>query len=469
MAGKITRCIDFAQATAHNHAMGIRNNMALSKRLACLAAVTQCLFACSALPTLPGFSKQTPEQSRRLAIAKAETGRLKKVDAVVKLDNQKLAREIRRVIMARAKAVAGFDLEDIKVNFGRQAVELQAALSVSDKTGNRVAATAAGDIVFDYSGDHLEWIPHFQQLNIQADEFTWEDTAYAGPQPALQADLLAQLNSGLFEPLVLHDRNVIPLRAVPLGTLEVGVALPGLGNAEARQSKRLNGVFIVKSSAVLIEKRATTVALDLDFIPDFSNCPADVRVSRAGFTREIKNHEPVGLVHHVKSADDVHFFYSEISGAKRPLTIIHYWFEDGEPLAVEELPVGPSKRWRTWSSKVTGHPGAHRWEVLVVEKESGCILHTQSITKLAAQGAAPAALERNQVTTFDELREIFHAKLAGYTIQEQKPGIALIEVDRSFLEGALSTSLADQQLEVDIDTGKLDPIISTASLQPFDS
>jgi hypothetical protein len=105
----------------------------------------------------------------------------------------------------------------------------------------------------------------------------------------------------------------------------------------------------------------------------------------------------------------------------------------------------------------------------VVEKESGCILHTQSITKLAAKGAAPAALERNQVTTFDELRDIFHAKLSGYTIQEQKPGIALIEVDRSFLEGALSTSLEDQQLEVDIDTGKLDPIISTASLQPFDS
>lgn len=469
MAGKITRCIDFGQATAHNHAMGIRNNMALWKRLTCLAALTQCLFACSALPPLPSFNKPPPEQSRRLAIAQAETERLKKVDAVVKLDNQKLSREIRREIMARAKAVAGFDMKDIQVSFGQQVVELQAALSISDKAGNSVPATAAGDIVFDYSGDHLEWIPHFQQLNIQADEFTWENATYGSPQPALQADLLARLNNGLFEPLVLHDLNVIPLRAVPLGTLEVGVALPGLGNAEARQSKKLNGVFIVKSSAVLIEKRATTVALDLGFIPDFSNCPADVRVSRAGFTRQIKNHEPVGLVHHVKSADDVHFFYTEISGAKRPLTIIHYWFEDGEPLAVEELPVGSSKRWRTWSSKVAGHPGAHRWEVLVVEKESGCILHTQSITKLAAKGAAPSADEKNPATTFDELRKIFNARLAGYTIQKQKPGIALIEVDRSFLERALATSLADQQMEVEIDTEKLNPIISTASLQPFDS
>jgi len=469
MAIKMTRTIDFEEATAHNRMMpGIHLMITPWKRLLCLAAVTQLLFACSVLPPVPDFSKLTPEQARRAASAQADIENLEKTDALIRLDNGKLAKEMTRVIRERARAAGGYAVDDLNVTFGRQTIGLDATLTVSDAAGNDVQAKAKGDVLLDYSGNHLEWIPHFGQLQIQPDEFTFDQTAYSGPQPALQARLLERLNTEVSESLILHDRNVIPLVAVPLGTLEVGIALPGLGNAVARQSKKLNGVFIVKGSAMLIDRRTTTIALDLEFIPDFSVCPADVTVSRAGFTREIKNHEPVGLAHHADSTEDVHYYYTEISGAKRPLTIIHYWFEDGEPLAVEELPVGPSKRWRTWSSKAPGRPGARHWEVLVVEKETGCILHTQALTRLAATGAGSAPDDGKQVHSFGDLRDLFTARLDGFSIRDRKPDIALVEIDRSFLQGALSTSLGDQQLEVDIDTSKLNPIVSTASLQPFD-
>ena len=75
---------------------------------------------------------------------------------------------------------------------------------------------------------------------------------------------------------------------------------------------------------------------------------------------------------------EVHFF-TEISEATRSLEVVHYWYADGKPFALEELPVEPSYRWRTWSSKSIDAGIASNWEVIVVEKHTGCILLSQAI------------------------------------------------------------------------------------------
>ena len=172
----------------------------------------------------------------------------------------------------------------------------------------------------------------------------------------------------------------------PLGRIEVGAALHGFAHSAASEIQSLNGVFIVVGSAMLIEPSVTSIALELEFNPNFSYCPADVTVSRAGFTSNIDKREPAGFVRSLTDAEDIRYFYTEVSGAKRPLTVIHYWFADGQPLVVEELPVETSERWRTWSSRSSTRTGASRWEVLVVEKESGCIFHSQSIRTLGTEG-----------------------------------------------------------------------------------
>ncbi len=412
--------------------------------------------------------KLTPVQSERVASTELDLQKLQQVDTLIRLDNHKLAEEISRHITQQASETP-YHFDRLKVVFAKQFIKLEATLSISDTIGNSIVATATGDVLLDFSGNHLEWFPRFDQLQIQSKNFTFENNVFSAPTTALQDRILGQLNEAVFAVLLLHDKNAIALTAVPLGTLEVGLVLSGFGNLESRQSETLKGIFIVKNSATLIERRTTTIALSLEFIPDLSNCPADVSVSRAGFTQNIKNREPIGLVHRIRKPDEVRYYYSEIAGAKRPLTVIHYWFEDGKPLAVKELHVGPSKHWRTWSAKVPGHAGARRWEVLVVEKESGCILHTQSLRQHTTSDALPNADKEPGVQSFSLLREAFIAKLQGYSILVEKPDIALLEVDREFFEKALSTSLHDLQLDVQIDTDKLTEISPSASLQPFDT
>ncbi len=438
-------------------------------RLIFLAVASQLIYSCATIQPDGLAASQASLQKQRTASAGLALSGLAEIDALVKLDNQRLARQIVARLKAQALSTGDFYFRQLKVSFGQQFIALRSTVDIADNTGNVIAASVVGDILLDYTGKRLEWFPFFNRLQINAANFTFEGKSYAEASPELTRLVLQRLNTGITTALVLQDNNTIPLDAVPLAKIEVGASLPGLGNASASHSQALNGVFVVAGSAVLIEADTTTIALDMNFIPDLSTCPADIEVSRAVFARDIKSREPVGLARNMTSPENLRYFYSEISGAKRPMTIIHYWFADGQPIAVEELAVGPSERWRTWSSIGRTITGASHWEVLVVEKESGCILYSQTVRTLVAKGADSQTDKAFTNQTFAALRSEFNARTANFSIGDEDPQIALIEIRRSFLQGVFKASMADLHIEAEFDQSALAQLQFAAQMLPFET
>jgi hypothetical protein len=315
-----------------------------------LAVITQFVFGCTVLQPTGSVNDAASPQSERVAIAELALRELDEVDTLVKLDNHMLAEQIAGGLEAQAALSGSFYFRKLKVHFNKQFIALESVLEISDNTGNVISASVYGDISLDFSGNHLEWFPRFNQLQISSSDFSFEQETYAEPIPELNHQLLQRLNAEVADALVLQDNTAIPLNAVPLGKIEVGASLPGFAHSAAREMQLLNGVFMVTGSAMLIEPSVTSIALDLEFNPNLSYCPAEVTVSRAGFTSSINNREPKGLARNMNDAEGIRYFFTEISGAKRPLTIIHYWFagERGHRKATRllEPPAGKFWWWR---------------------------------------------------------------------------------------------------------------------------
>lgn len=439
-------------------------------RLVCLALATQLLFGCAAtLPSFPSTTHKTSLQKQRIASAELALLELEEVDAVIKLNNQPLKRQIVIGLKAQAAATDEFFFRKLKISFGQQLINLQSTVEITDNTGAVISASVKGDILLDYSDNQLVWYPIFSQLNINSTNFSFQNGSYAEAIPELNESVLQSLNDKIASALLQQGNNVIPLNAIPLAEIEVGTSLPGFGNATAGQSHQLNGMFVVAGSAVLINGNVTTIALDMNFKADLSTCPADIVVSRAVFARKITSREPVDAATSMADPENLQYFYSEISGAKRPMTIIHYWFADGQPLAVKELAVGPSERWRTWSK--AGHPEtrATHWKVLVVEKETGCILHSQTARSLAAHTDTAGAETSSSKPTFQTLQRVFKARTGSFSISKNKPKIALIEIRRTFLQEVISASLEDLRIEAEFDQDALSQLEFTAEMLPFDT
>lgn len=441
-------------------------------RLFCLVIAMQLMTGCKVLTVLQQSEPVTDQasiQNQRAANAELALLELEEIDTLIRLDNRWLMDQIIARIKAQAAASGQYDFRRLKLNFGRQTIDMDAIVDINDDQGNVISASVSGDILLDFSGSRLEWIPRFSQLRISSSDFTFEDGIYAEPIPELRQYVLQNFNTDIAGGLVEHNNNTIPLNAVPLGEIQVGASLPGFNELPARHTQPLRGVFMVAHSAMLIDSSITTIALDMTFIPDLSTCPADVTVSRAAFIRDINNREPVGIARNMNNATDIQYFYSEISGAKRPLIIIHYWFADGLPVALEELAVGPSERWRTWSAKGSAHNDARHWEVLVVEKESGCILHSKSIRTIEPETIITRVDQAQARQTFTALQDEFNRRTADFSIFEDKPGIVLIEVRRPFLRDVLQASLDELNMDADFDNTTLLALQFSASLQPFET
>ncbi len=408
-------------------------------------------------------------QNQRAANAEISLQQLQDIDTLIKLDNHWLAAQMEAALVEQADSSEKFHFRKFKLKFGRQFIAMDALLDISDDDGNVISASVSGEILLVFSGAQLEWLPSFTQLQINSKDFTFDDGSYAEPIPELSRATLQSLQSNIAETLMEQHKNSILINAVPLGEIQVGASLPGFADAPARHTQSLKGVFIVAGSVMLIDSTNTTIALDMTFIPDLSTCPADVTVSRAEFASDINSREPVGIAGNMNNAADVRYFYSEISGAKRPLTIIHYWFADGLPLAVTELAVGPSERWRTWSGKDSEYSDARHLEVLVVEKDSGCILHSESIRTRGADTAIIRADQSQPGKTFEALQDEFNIRIAGFSISEEVPDIALIEIRRPFIVEVLQASLADLNVDADFDNTSLSTLQHSGRLLPFDT
>jgi len=437
------------------------------KRLIYFFAVLQLMAGCSVIPTIAPDGEQASLQLQRTAIAQNELEALEQIDTLLKINNRWLSDWIKQKLLEQAVLSEQHTIRRLRLDFGRQAILLDVQLDIHDGQGNTISATLEGEILLDYSGAQLEWIPLIYQFDINSTDFEFADGVYAEPSPELIQQTSQEFDATVTQALLAQGNNHIPLEAIPLGEVSVGAALPNFTDNLATRTRQLRGQFMVSGSASLVESAVTTLALDMTFVPDLSTCPADVTVSRAGFTHDIKSREPVGIAHSLSEGDEIDFFYSEISGARQPLTIIHYWFADGLPIVAEELPVGESYRWRTWSDRGSDGADASRWEVLVVEKESGCILHSQTIRAPETELDLAPAQASDARRAFVDLRETFTARTSGFTITSDKPGIALIEITRPFLGEVLRASLSDLSLDASFDEPSMKTLQFGTSLQPF--
>jgi len=280
--------------------------------------------------------------------------------------------------------------------------------------------------------------------------------------------LLRRVNREIADAVIVLGRNVVAINPLPLGQIEVGAALTNFSDVAATSTHTLGGVFTVAGSTILIEPSVTSIAVGLGFIPNISDCPADLEVTRSTFAREIRDREPHGIVRLLDENVSASHFFTEITGATRSTAVVHYWFADGRPVQLEELAVEPSYRWRTWSS-MTIDPGmARNWEVIVVEKETGCILHSLAILADPDAKSAPEDVAIEPVS-YADFRSEFEQRVAGFSILDDRPDVALIEVPRAFLRDALHASLKDIQILVDFDSGTLPVEKLTGNLQPFNA
>lgn len=427
------------------------------------------LVNCSLVSTQAPVTRVASLQNQRAANAGLAVLALENIDALIRLDNDWLAQQFAAVLKAESALGGIYSFDKIKTEFNNQYISLSTIVDIKDKKGNTITASLSGDIILNYSGNGLEWRPRFDQLQISSKKFTFSDSSYEQADAELTRTTLQNLNAGFAQAVWNNNSNAIPLDPVPLGTVTVGASLPGFAESGVETTQSLRGVFMIAGSAVLIDASVTSIALDLAFIPDLSTCPADVTVSRTAFARTIESREPVDIAGDINNAADVGYFYSVIAGAKRPLTIIHYWFADGLPMVVEELEVGPSERWRTWSSKGATNNDASQWEVLVVEKESGCILASKSIHTVESDTPVTMVNRDQARQTFRELQDAFSSRASSFSIINDKPGIALIEVRRPFLRDVLQASLADLSIDAEFAGSDLPALSVSAQIEPFET
>lgn len=435
-------------------------------KCAIVIAATQLSGACTAVKQLLPFMESPVATSESAVTAMAALSELDEIDAYIKLDNELLTTQVESVLEGQVSMSPLFSFDRLRVRSAQQVIALDVALRVLNGQNEPLDAVAEGDVILSFSGSQLIWLPHFSQLTINSTEFTFDGASYDQATPELEGRLLDQFNKEIADAVIVLGKNAIFLTPLPLGTIEVGAALADFAGVSASGSHELGGVFTVAGSAIMIEPSVTSIALDLEFIPNISACPADLFVSRSAFASEVRDREPVSVTRFLGEGEVESHFFTEISGATRSTAVIHYWFADGVPVWLEELPVEPSYRWRTWSSNRIEPKLARHWEVIVVEKETGCILHSQAIR--VEPTAGPEQTEDSPPpVTWEQFHEAFEARVTGFSILGQKPDIALIEVRRPFLVEALHTSLKDIRIEVNFNADHLPPRTIEGVLQPF--
>ena len=437
-------------------------------RLIYISFLMSVLSACGLLQPAGTITDKASIQNQRAASAELALSQLQEIDTLIRLDNDWLGGQIESAFISQAAESNSFSFQKIELDFGRQVVELEARVEISDLKGNVILASVVGEVLLDYTSSHLEWLPNIKEFRITSKDFVFDDGSYLEAIPELNLSNLNGFKSEVLEALLQQGNNTIAINAVPMGEVQVGASLPGFASKPARHTQALRGIFMVTGSTMLIESSTTTIALDLSFIPDLSTCPADVTVSRGEFSSAIEEREPVGIANNLSNATDIRYFFSEISGAKQPLTIIHYWFGDGLPMAVQELAVGESEHWRTWSSRGTENAAANRLEVLLVEKESGCILFSKTIRSLAPESTLTRVDQNQASQTFSSLSNDFKLKIAGFSIAEESPEFALIEVRRSFLGNVLQAAMADLSIDAEFDHTSFADLQFSSKLQAFD-
>ena len=384
------------------------------------------LAACAGQRPLPP-SQAPPDQSQL-----PETGARPwiETDAVVVIDNQILADHLRSAL-TRLDPIEGLQIRSIDLIFSGQAIGMALAAGHTSGGGESRDVVLEGEIDLSFNGAGLTWFPVVHRL-----------TPVVGDTGVDESDLARRVNSELARQIVLERSNRLGLGLSPPKSLTLSAGLPGLGNVTASQRFVLPGAFTVAASRMAIGPQSTSIALDLEFVEGISPCAPDVSISRSALAREIVNREPRGIEPRIDAGAAEWHYFTEVSGARRNLTLVHYWFADGRAIGITELPVEPSARWRTWSSLPVSPAIADHIEVFAADRDTGCILDVGQIKTAPAGGGRAEARE-----SFEEISRSFPS--AG-----GRPQPATAELSRSALAEAVNAATADARFAVRMDLGE---------------
>lgn len=400
--------------------------------------------------------------------AQSSLDSMQQVDAFFRFNNEVLASQIRDELVRAATEDPSLDIARVNVAFGDQVVVLGALVDFLDEdSGKSIRAALSGDLVIVLGGNSLIWLPHFSHASVEDTDFSFGGELFKTASSLLLDRFLNNINGELIRGIILDGKNAIPIRAAPLSRLDIAASLAQTPGLTAKSSFDLGGVFTVVGSSVLIERDVTSVAVDFSYVPKIANCPAGLSISRAAFASSIEDREPKGIRRGVSVGEDVQFFFSEVTGAKEGSGVYHYWFADGAPVAAVELEVGASPTWRTWSSKQLQIGPVRNWEVLVVDKDTGCIVASDAIqTDPRTEKVRPTTAQVASAS-YENFRSSFRRKVSGFPTASSEPQVASVEVRRTFFEDVLNSALHDIRLELVFDTKEMPRANFAGYLDPF--
>jgi hypothetical protein len=397
-----------------------------------------------------------PDEELRAARASRELAGLEEPDVHVRLANEALSEVMLEVLQEMASREGGFSLRDISVSFRHQVILLEARYDWETADGVESALSLSGEISLSFSGNQLLWTPRFNQ----ARSIIRDSTVVPVVEQAALVEAVRWANTSIVAPLIIEGKNAIALDFSPVMRLETGVAAGKAGGPHFSGYQDLAGFFGVAGQALLIEPEFTSALLDVELLSNFSNCAPGLVISRSTFTRRIHEREPAEILLPGESEAGKGYFFTEVRGASQSTAVVHYWFADGQPVGLAELLVEPSARWRTWSAQPAERPDARLWEVVVVERDTGCVLQSRTM-----QTDAPS---QRQATTgaYDAYRSEYDSRLRGFDGLGLRPEPVVVETRQDVLANSAVRLLEQAMLDVEIKFA--DPAQALrADLMPF--
>jgi hypothetical protein len=418
------------------------------------------LASCSSMPfgrdgTRSGLAI-LPDEERRAALASRELAGLEERDVHVRLANESLAKVMRAVLQEMAARDGSFSLRDIAVRFRHQVILLEARHDWETDSGMDAVLSLSGEISLSFSGNQLLWTPRFSDARA----IIRDSTIPTVIEENTLEEAVRRANATIVAPLLIEGKNVVALDFSPMMRMEAGIATGDKQSMQFFGHQDLAGFFGVVGQALLIDPDFTSALLDLELLGNFSNCVPGLDISRSTFTRGIREREPAEVIRQGESDAGNWYFFTEVRSASRSTAVVHYWFADGRPVGLEELLVEPSARWRTWSAQPAERPDARIWEVVVVERDTGCVL--QSRTMQARARAQPVPTPGAYAAYASE----FGARLRGFDGLDLQPDPLVVEFSQAMLSGAAGNLLDRAMVDVEIEfMASAQPL--SADLMPF--
>jgi hypothetical protein len=427
------------------------------------------------------------QQLVRLYQAQRDLERIDTVDLRLRVDNALLQPAIEASLADAFERVPGWTSERLVVEFhsGYVAVEVtgQYATPEPEPPTDDPAADQDisegppggesspsrfrlfGDVLLNQQTGRISWHPEFHDLAAldrrpgASDDVNALEKAY----------LLERLETGVRAGMAATGNHSLTLDPMPLGVLETGIRLRTPFQSVSTESSLLEGVLTTAGAAVLVEPETTSFALDLGFVPGLPNCQASVDVGRIVFAGNVSNREPENTAVLEGTEAQTRYFFTDIVGARAETTVVHYWLADGQPASVTELRVGPSARWRTWSERPDGLTDVRRWQVLVIEKTTGCILDQQTIVLAAPRTARNTASGEpaDASVAFAALQSAFAEHTSAFPPMEELTGAVAVDVRPAFFSSTVSEALYDLRLVFSTPVRTSRPIGIRADLAPF--